>query len=163
TGAPLDEAMMAQAQRSGDGDPTQSANLSTDFSQRLFKALKYAWAGPTTMVGLAFLYPTLLTGGKAKLVDGVLEIQGGAAGFFLHRCTLLPGGATVMTLGHVVLGRDELALDLTRDHERVHVKQCERWGPFFLPAYLLASAVVYLRGGQAYRDNPFECEAFDTA
>jgi len=65
-----------------------------------------------------------------------------------------------MTLGHVVLGRDELLLDLTRDHERVHVRQCERWGPLFIPAYLLASLWVKLRGGRPYEDNPFEREAY---
>ena len=61
---------------------------------------------------------------------------------------------------HVVLGRDETLLDLTREHERVHVRQCERWGPLFLPAYLLASVLVFLRGGRAYLDNPFEREAY---
>jgi hypothetical protein len=32
-----------------------------------------------------------------------------------------------MTLGHVVIARDQDLLDLTRAHERVHVRQCERW------------------------------------
>jgi hypothetical protein len=30
----------------------------------------------------------------------------------------------------------------------------------FIPAYVLASLMVLLRGGQAYRDNPFEREAY---
>ena len=68
-----------------------------------------------------------------------------------------------MTLGHVVLGVDGPALDFTRPHERVHVRQCERWGPLFIPAYLLASAYQRARGRHAYRDNPFEREAYDTA
>ena len=96
-----------------------------------------------------------------RVVDGVLEVHGGLVTWILTHCTLLEGGASAMTLGHVVLGRDELLLDLTRDHERVHVRQCERWGPLFLPAYLLASAYVFVRGGRAYRDNPFEREAYD--
>ena len=53
------------------------------------------------------------------LRDGALELHGGVVEFFLRRCTLLAGGASAMTLGHVVLGRDEQTLDLTRDHERV--------------------------------------------
>ena len=65
-----------------------------------------------------------------------------------------------MTLGHVVLGRNRDALSRTRAHERVHVEQCERWGPFFLPAYLIASAWVWIRGGNFYLDNPFEREAY---
>jgi hypothetical protein len=125
------------------------------------RALLYAWTLPTTALGLLFLPLALLsrTGG-ARVVDGVLELHGGAVTFFLKRCTLLRGGASAMTLGHVVLGRDEQLLDLTRDHERVHVRQCERWGPLFIPAYLIASLLVLLRGGRPYEDNPFEREAY---
>ncbi len=64
-----------------------------------------------------------------------------------------------MTLGHVILGADSGALDATRAHELVHVRQCERWGPFFLPAYALASLWALLRGGHYYRDNGFEVHA----
>jgi hypothetical protein len=122
--------------------------------------LIYLWAFPTTLVGLVFVVAALLSGGRTRIVGGVLEVHGGIICFFLRRCTLLKGGASAMTLGHVVLGRDEMTLDHTRRHERVHVRQCERWGPLFLPAYVLASLVTLLRGGQAYRDNPFEREAF---
>jgi hypothetical protein len=125
------------------------------------RAFAYAWALPTTAVGLLFLPLALVsrTGG-AKVVDGVLELHGGPVDFFLRHCTLLKGGASAMTLGHVVLGRDAALLELTRGHERVHVRQCERWGPFFIPAYLIASVLVMLRGGRPYEDNPFEREAY---
>ena len=95
------------------------------------------------------------------MVDGVLEVHGGFVEFFLRHCTVLPGGASAMTLGHVVLGRDEMALELTRPHERVHVRQCERWGIFFLPAYGIASLIALARGGSMYRDNVFEREAYE--
>ncbi len=65
-----------------------------------------------------------------------------------------------ITLGHVVLGRDNATLASTRAHERVHVRQCERWGPCFLPAYVIGSLLALARGGHFYRDNPFEQEAF---
>jgi hypothetical protein len=39
-----------------------------------------------------------------------------------------------MTLDHVVIARDRYSLESTRDHERVHVRQCEVWGPLFVPA-----------------------------
>ncbi len=122
----------------------------------------YAWAGPTTAVGLAFLLPTLLGGGRVSVVNGILEIHGGVTTRFLTRTVgwLLPGGASAMTLGHVVLGRDAAALADTRAHERVHVRQCERWGPLFLPAYGLASLIAKLQGGDAYLDNAFEREAY---
>ena len=128
------------------------------------RALVYLWALPTTSVGLLFVPLALLSrNGGARVVDGVLEVHGGGVAFFLRRCTLLRGGASAMTLGHVVLGRDERLLELTRDHERVHVRQCERWGPLFIPAYLLASVLVKFRGGRPYEDNPFEREAYGRA
>ena len=96
-----------------------------------------------------------------QVVDGVLELHGGGVGFFLRHFTLLAGGASAMTLGHVVLGRDGDALDWTRDHERVHVRQCERRGPLFLPAYLAGSLLALARGQRPYRDNPFEREAYE--
>ena len=130
---------------------------------RLLRLLIYLWVFPTTLLGLLFLLPTILTGGGARWVDGVLEIRGGLAGFFLRRCTLLKGGASAMTLGHVVIGRDASALDWSRRHERVHVRQCERWGPLFIPAYLIGSLIAKARGGRAYLDNPFEREAYEKA
>ncbi len=66
-----------------------------------------------------------------------------------------------MTLGHVVLGRDRQCLEQSRSHERVHVRQFERWGPFLIPAYLLCSLYAHLRGRHPYLDNPFEREAFE--
>lgn len=72
----------------------------------------------------------------------------------------LPGGASALTLGHVVLARDAECHERTRIHERVHVRQVERWGLFFLPAYLLCSFWLLLRGRNPYRDNPFEIEAY---
>jgi hypothetical protein len=128
----------------------------------MMQLLRYLWALPNTLIGLVFVVPTLLSGGEAHCVRGVIELHGGLAATFLRYCTLLPGGASAMTLGHVVLGKTAWLLDATRTHERVHVRQCERWGPLFLPAYLLSSLVIYVRGGRPYLDNPFEREAYAT-
>ena len=125
------------------------------------RPLAYVWALPTTCVGLLFL-PPALCGGGVQVVDGVVELHGGGVAWFLRHCTLLKGGASAMTLGHVVLGRDRETLDWTRRHERVHVRQCERWGPLFLPAYGIASLVALLRGRHPYEDNSFEREAYDS-
>jgi hypothetical protein len=127
-------------------------------------SLIYLWTLPTTAVGLLALVLAAIAGRRARyaVVNGVLEVHGGLVTWLLENFTLLAGGASAMTLGHVVLGRNERLLDLTRDHERVHVRQCERWGPLFIPAYLLASLLIFLRGGNAYRDNPFEREAFNS-
>lgn len=120
---------------------------------------RYLWAAPNSAVGLLLLGVAALSGGRAQIVDGVLEVWGGALGFLLRRGVPIAGGALAMTLGHIVVGRSEEALSLTRDHERVHVRQCERWGPFFIPAYALAGLIAVLRGGSGYRDNWFEREA----
>ncbi len=116
---------------------------------------RYAWAAPTTAVGLVLLLLALASGGRARSVRGVLEVHGGVASWLLVRLR-----ASAMTLGHVVLGLDERAHDLSREHERVHVRQCERWGPLFLPAYGAASLVSWIRGQHYYFDNRFEREAY---
>jgi hypothetical protein len=127
------------------------------------RLLIYLWTFPTTCVGLLFLSLAWTTRGRVRIVDGVLEISGGGVAWFLQHCTLLENGARAMTLGHVVIGQSELALNETRAHERVHVRQCERWGPLFIPAYLLSSLWCKLRGRDSYYDNPFEREAFERA
>ena len=68
-------------------------------------------------------------------------------------------GAAALTLGHTVLAQTRADAEYTRDHELVHVQQYERWGPLFLPAYLLASVWAHLAGRHYYRDNAFEAEA----
>jgi len=103
------------------------------------------------------------TGARARAVAGVIEVHGGAVTFFLRHLTLLRGGAAAMTLGHVVLGVDRAALEFSREHERIHVRQVERWGPLFIPAYAVASFLAWIRGGSAYRDNAFEKEAYGAA
>ncbi len=138
--------------------------LSTGHPNLLMKPvlhkLLYLWALPTTSVGLLLALIAVLTRGRACVHTGVLEVHGGFATYFLKHLTLLPRGAAAITFGHVVLGCDRRCLDLTRRHERVHVRQVERWGPFFLPAYGIASIIAKLRGGDAYHDNVFEREAY---
>ncbi len=121
----------------------------------------YLWAFPGTALGLALVPLAWMTGGRARLVQGVIEVHGGVVTFLLRRG--LPGLAkpSAMTLGHVILGRDPDCLDFSRAHEHVHVRQYERWGPLFLPLYLLASLVLLCRGRDPYLDNPFEREAYE--
>jgi hypothetical protein len=120
---------------------------------------RYLWALPNTVVGLLFLPTTLQRGSAVRVVDGVLEIHGPLVATMLRHLPI-SGGAAAITFGHVVLGRNQRALDVTRTHERIHVRQCERWGPAFIPAYLLAGAWAGLRGRGAYQGNYFEREAY---
>ncbi len=121
--------------------------------------MRYLWASPNTAVGLGFVLLARSTGGGVRVVDGVVEAWGGALSGLLRRAPIR-GGARAMTIGHVVIGCDLVALDQTRAHERVHVRQYERWGPFFVLAYFGAGAWLLARGGDPYRDNPFEREAY---
>jgi hypothetical protein len=125
-----------------------------------YRLLAYVWAGPTTLLGLVVVTLAVVTGGRVRAETGVLECSGGFATFALRRLTLLKGGAAAMTLGHVVIGQNQDYLDRTRSHERVHVRQCERWGPFFIPAYVGTSLVLWLMRKDAYYDNFFEREAY---
>ena len=126
------------------------------------RLLAWVWASPWTAVGLAAGAVGLASGGRVQRRGTAIEFHGGGVTWLLDHW---PGQVLVaaMTLGHVVLGRDALYLDVTRAHELVHIRQYERWGPLFVPAYLLCSALIWARGGDAYRDNPFEREAYSIA
>jgi hypothetical protein len=69
------------------------------------------------------------------------------------------GGADALALGHVVIGQTAGSLERQREHELVHRRQCERWGPLFVPAHACAGLWAWARGRDPYLDNPFEREA----
>jgi hypothetical protein len=126
---------------------------------RMIRTLAYLWASPYTLLGLAIGLIGLATGGQARIRGPVLQFHSGGVQWLIQR--LLGWDILAITLGHTVLGQTADALDLSHEHELVHVRQFERWGPLMGPAYLLCSLVLWLRGGRAYRDNPFEREAYD--
>jgi hypothetical protein len=124
------------------------------------RVLKYVWASPGSLIGLLCVPLAWIGGGRAEVVDGVLEVSGGMLRKILSGHVPVIRYCAAMTLGHVVIGQNAELLESTREHERVHVRQYERWGPFFIPVYLLASLIARLRGGHPYLDNPFEKQAF---
>ena len=124
------------------------------------RLLVVTWASPWTALGILLGLAGLATGGRGRIRSGVLEFHGGLLTRMLDR---LPVSAIAMTLGHVVVGQTASGLDLAREHELVHVRQYERWGPFFVPAYGLWSAYLWMVGRDPYRDNPFEREAYGVA
>jgi len=128
---------------------------------KLFRPLVYLWVLPGSLVGLTVAAVAVCSGGHARIVEGVLEVHGGAVTLYMMRRNRWIGAPiAAITLGHVVVGCDAECLERTRRHERVHVRQYERWGPFFIPAYLACSWWLSLRGYHAYLDNPFEVEAY---
>lgn len=117
------------------------------------------WASPWSLVGVFLGLLGLCTGGSWQRRERVWEFHGGLLAKMLRHVPI-SGGAAAITFGHTVLGRTAADLDRARRHELVHVAQYERWGPAFVPAYLISSTYLILKGRDPYRDNPFEREAF---
>ncbi len=115
---------------------------------------RYLWASPTTAVGLVAGLCTLASGGRAQVRMGTIEFHGGFSRYLADKVHF-----SAMTLGHVIIGRDPWALDACRAHEQAHVRQVERWGAVFIPAYVFASLLAWKRGGDYYLDNWFERDA----
>jgi hypothetical protein len=131
---------------------------------RLLRALntvlRYTWALPWSLVGILLALPAMLSGATVRITHGAVEVAGGWIGACAARLPR-PLGFTAITFGHVILGVSHGQLTRFRRHEHVHVRQYERWGPFFIPLYLGSSAVQLLRGRNPYYDNCFEREAFE--
>lgn len=121
----------------------------------------YIWAFPNTCIGIPFLPMALCPGGNIQWGKGVLEVSGPIIAKFLKHCIPVIGGASAMTLGHIIIGRDPECLNSARIHELVHVHQCEKWGPFFIPAYFTATLIAFCKGRDPYLGNIFEREAYE--
>ncbi len=125
----------------------------------VWKTLLILWASPYSLAGLAIGFVGIVTGGKGRYRNGAIEFYGGGTKWFVRR--LPPGERTAgFTLGHTILGQNATDLDRVAAHERIHVRQFERWGFFMGPAYILASLWAWARGRDAYLDNTFEVEAY---
>ena len=123
------------------------------------EALRRLWAAPASLIGLTFVPLARATGGRVRIVRGVVEVSGGLLTPLLSRGNpWFPIQA--ITLGHVVLGVSAEILERCRAHERVHVRQYEKWGPLFPLLYLASSAAALGRGRGGYAGNAFEREAF---
>lgn len=125
----------------------------------MLRLLLYLWALPVTLLGMLVAFVARSSGGTWQRVDGVLEAAGGWPARALQRGFPFSGAVAAITLGHVVIAVSLAALTATRAHERVHVRQFERWGLLLLVLYPLAGLVAWTRGGHPYRDNRFEREA----
>ena len=125
-----------------------------------YRLLRYVWASPNTLVGAAFGLVWLCLGARARVVQGALEIHGGTLGRLMAQAPPRMRFVAI-TLGHVIIGLNAAELARVRRHEHVHLRQSERWGLLFFPAYLLSSVWQLLQGRRFYRDNAFERQAYD--
>jgi hypothetical protein len=128
----------------------------------MLQLLLWLWASPWSLVGMTLGGFGLLRGGKVQRIGRVLEFHGGFVRWFLRSFPLVKN-ASAVTFGHTILGLDADVLKEVREHEFVHVRQYERWGPLFVPAYLFCWCVLWWRGKHPYFDNPFEVEAYTKA
>ncbi len=128
----------------------------------LIRLWRLIWASPNTILGVAIGLIGMLFGARWQIRQGCIEFHSGLVD---HVLKMMPtgSGALAMTLGHTILGQTPKALDIARDHEHIHVRQYERWGPLFIPAYLICSGYLWTRRKDPYRDNPFEVEAYKIA
>ena len=121
--------------------------------------LRYAWASPATLVGIALALIGLALGARPRVVDGAIEVTGGALTRWIRR---LPPACrfAAITFGHVVICTDADTAEIVRAHEQVHIRQYERWGALFFPLYAGSSLLQLALSRDPYRDNHFEREAF---
>jgi hypothetical protein len=126
------------------------------------RAAAYAWAAPWSVLGLLLGAFMAMRGGRMRIRQGVLEIAGGNLDTEGSQ-PRTPFGVSAITFGHVVLAVNDTELTAVRAHEQVHVRQYERWGPLFVPAYVVSSIVQLARRRDPYLDNCFEREAYAMA
>ena len=104
------------------------------------------WTSPNTLLGLLL---GALTFQRPRIVEHTIAFDKTARGtsqflVAIHR--------SAMTVGDVIISAEPLR-GVLLTHEQEHVRQYHRWGPAFIPAYLL----LWVRFG--YRRHPFELAA----
>lgn len=125
---------------------------------RLVVLASMLWPSLYSLLGLSFGAAICACGGRMRREGRTLEFTWRASALrFGPRVRRFPFRA--ITLGHVILAFSQDELAGLRAHEHVHVRQYERWGPLFAPAYFASSAWQWLRGRDPYWDNPFEKQA----
>lgn len=122
------------------------------------RVIRYLWAAPCSVLGLMLAVVAFLTGASVRRYRGTLEVTGGRFGSWISRLPS-PLRFYAVTLGHVIVGVSHDLLIAHREHERVHVRQYERWGILFIPLYGIASLLQYFYGRDPYHGNRFEREA----
>jgi hypothetical protein len=122
----------------------------------MWSIFKFIWAAPLTAFGVAPAFLVWLARGHARWCDGALDVHGPIA----RRVLTLPWlNFSAITIGHIIIARDADCCARAGAHERVHVRQGERWGPLFPLLYCGAGLWQMVLGRTFYWDNPFEVAA----
>lgn len=109
---------------------------------------------PYTLLGIGL---ARLAGARMRTVSGITLAYGGRLPRWLALHPL--GTMDAVTLGNVVLARNDTVLRSTLSHELAHVRQFHAWGVLFPLAYSAASVWSFLRGSGLYWGNAFEVAA----
>lgn len=125
----------------------------TSLAKYALRLLCYAWALPSTLIGLLLL-ATVYWPSSVRWSSGALDV--------VARRGLIPRWAAGQTHGWIVFYRDDRQSEKRdlRVHERFHVAQCMTWGVMYPVLYGLSSLWALVRGGDYYRDNVFERQAY---
>jgi hypothetical protein len=122
--------------------------------------LGIVWALPLTLLGLLSGIPILLLRGRVYAIPDstpALLIRGPIADYLLEHHPFGPMSA--MAIGHVIIADQRGMTKQILTHELAHVRQASLWGALFPFAYFAASLWAWLRGRDAYWNNPFEVAA----
>jgi hypothetical protein len=110
---------------------------------RPLEFLGFVWTVPNTVLGLVL---GALTFQLPRAHGGALVFDRTPRGL---TSLLRAMGRTAMTVGFVIVAAVPVEGTLLA-HERYHIRQYSRWGPFFIPVYLIL-AIPY-----GYRRHPME-------
>jgi hypothetical protein len=121
-------------------------------ARNVWRALPGDLLGLMVMRGCGISVPTRVV--EAGDVSAVLVEDRRIGRWF--RAQLMPVEA--QTLGRYVFAREPVPANILA-HECEHIRQWERFGPFYLPLYFGSSAAAALAGRHPYRDNSFEAAA----
>lgn len=116
------------------------------------RALRMLWTLPNTLIGLvlgflSFAWPRWDERGAL-----VFESEQGFRKLHSKR------GYAAITFGNAIITNPNPGVRLMR-HELAHVRQYEKWGPFYVLVYGFYWLKLSLEGKDGYWDNPFEQEA----
>jgi hypothetical protein len=125
----------------------------------LIRAMREAWrAFPGDLMALLVMRACAIREPSRRVraggVSAVLVEDPRAAQYLDHQW--IPVHA--QTLGRYIFARSELSPEIV-GHELEHVRQWQRLGPLFLPAYVASSGWALLRRRDPYRANHFEVAA----
>ena len=112
--------------------------------------LGFLWTLPNTVLGLVC---GALTFQRPRVVQGAVVFDRAPRGL---TAVMTRFDRTAMTVGYVIVSAVPVEGTLLR-HEQHHIEQYRRWGPLFIPVYLLL-AIPF-----GYRRHPMERAAMRAA